>query len=304
MLSVFVLLNCKIIKPDKPDYYFMISTGLHNAYVESVDKSVTRSIEDALKNLEMKSTFSCTTEDLSTVILQFPGNIMPDTMTKVIQNKINDISVRFPNGTDKPVITEYSSNEMPAAFVGIDSQYLSRYDLYQICNNELQKGFSEIKGITCIVTGNETPKIKIIISIPLLNEYNISFSDVVKSLKESYNNSKVKTGYSIIYEISASEDIRGSVEKFNGIYNSGNELAGFTIVKNSDNEIIRLRDVAEIKFDGELSCYSRVNGKTYPGIMIKMQNVQNIPEIKSRLHEVITDFEKEMPASVKLIFFN
>jgi hydrophobic/amphiphilic exporter-1 (mainly G- bacteria), HAE1 family len=304
MLLVLALLNCKTIKHDMPDYYIIISTGFHSGSAESADNTITRSIEEALKNIEMKSIFSYTTEDTSTVIIQFPGNNEPGMMTKVIQDKINKISNQFPKETDKPLITEYSSDEMPIVFAGVDSQNLSRYDLNKICNDDLQKKISEVKGITGIVTGYEKPKIVIVMSMSLLKEYNISLSDAVKSLKKSYNDSKSKTGSGIIYEITASKESRDAVEKFNGIYNSIDELSNFPIGKYSDNEIIRLKDAAQLRFDSDFSCYSRINGKTYPGIMIKMQKDQNMIKLKTRLHEVIANLEKDLPVSVKLIFFN
>jgi hydrophobic/amphiphilic exporter-1 (mainly G- bacteria), HAE1 family len=304
MRLVFVLSNCKTIKPAELNYYIMISTGFHNASAESADNTVTRSIENAMNDLEMKSIFSCTIKDCSTVILRFAGNINPGMIKLNIQNKINEISSRFPQETDIPVITECSSSEMPIVFIGIDSRNLSRNDLNHLINNDLQKKISEIKGISAVITGKEKSKILIIMSMKALKEFNISLSDTVKSLKESYNDSNSKNVVSILYEITASKESRDAVEKFNGIYNSMGELADFPIAKNSDNEIIRLKDVAQLQFESELSCYSRINGKTYPGVMIKMQKGQNMVELKTRLHGIISDLEKDLSASVKLILFN
>ena len=79
------------------------------------------------------------------------------------------------------------------------------------------------------------------------------------------------------------------------------EQVGATIVGGSAGQIVRLRDVAQIKWsEGESNVAARFNGKRAVFVGANQKDGQNIFKVRDAIYAKLPDFERHLPAGIRL----
>jgi multidrug efflux pump subunit AcrB len=88
--------------------------------------------------------------------------------------------------------------------------------------------------------------------------------------------------------------------KTSGKFTSVEDIAG-TVVYNANGKIVRLRDVAEIGFRNEEETHiTRLNGHRCVLVNAALKQGENISAIKGLYQPILTEFETQLPANVRL----
>src|SRR5574344_976240 len=132
VMGIFTIKNTAISQmPDIDNPYLMVFTSYSNAGPETVEKSVTTIIEDALISLsDLKSISSTSSEGSSMVSLEFNYGTDLDVATNDVRDKLDRVDNSLPDGVS-PSIMKMDSDSMPIMRIALRGNR-SLEDLKQI----------------------------------------------------------------------------------------------------------------------------------------------------------------------------
>ncbi|MDA8611328.1 efflux RND transporter permease subunit [Candidatus Pacebacteria bacterium] len=227
----------------------VITTQLPGASSEDVEELVTNKIEAKLQGLtELDEVTSVSGPGLSQITVSF--DIDADSREKFtdVTNKLNGIGVDLPEDATDPVVYKISFNDIPIVTFSLSGAYpldeLSDYA--EEIENKLERiGFvSEVN-----VIGAPEKQIEVVLSPELLEQYNLSASQITNSISQS--NIDIPIGsietanevYTLRFagRLENDQDIRdvsissidgvpvklSDVAEINTVFNKGNSLARF-----------------------------------------------------------------------------
>ncbi len=92
----------------------------------------------------------------------------------------------------------------------------------------------------------------------------------------------------------------GSTLKTSGSYDSLERVAA-TVVGTANNRLVRLRDVADVRWaDGEQRYIGRFNGKRAVFVTANQKDAQNVFTVRDGIYAALATFERDLPPSIKL----
>src|SRR5437879_2141062 len=109
--------------PDVEIPVLTVQTAYPGAAPETVEREVTKRIEEALNTISgVRHMSSTSTESLSMVVAEFRLGTSIHTAQQDAQAKINAIRAEFPQDMKEPVIQRIDFNAMPIISVAVESQ--------------------------------------------------------------------------------------------------------------------------------------------------------------------------------------
>ncbi|HOU46686.1 MAG TPA: efflux RND transporter permease subunit, partial [Chitinophagales bacterium] len=91
-----------------------IQTVYKGASSDEVQNNVTKKIEDAVSSIEGVDIISSSSqENVSVVTIQLKQKANPSTAQTDAQRRINNIKNDLPDGVDEPIISKFSSSDIP-----------------------------------------------------------------------------------------------------------------------------------------------------------------------------------------------
>ena len=110
--------------PDVEIPVLTVQTLYPGASPETVEREVTKRIEEALNTISgVRHISSTTTEGLSAIVVEFRLGIRINNAQQDAQAKINAIRADFPKDMKEPVIQRIDFNAMPIVSVAVESRH-------------------------------------------------------------------------------------------------------------------------------------------------------------------------------------
>jgi len=109
--------------PDIEIPVLTVQTRYQGASPETVEREVTKRIEETLNTISgVRHISSTTTEGMSIVIVEFRLGTPIHTAQQDAQAKINSIRADFPLGMEEPVLQRFDFDAMPVISVAVESE--------------------------------------------------------------------------------------------------------------------------------------------------------------------------------------
>ncbi len=257
-----------------------------------MEKLVVDKIEKSLSELEDINKLESTIKDgVAAVVIEFTSNVDPDKKFDEVSRQINSIRSSMPQDlySLEPVkISAGNTNIIQSALVSDTYSY-----------SELENYAKDIRDqIATIPSINKAEAIafperelRIAIDLPKLSQLRLSLTQVMGAIQSE--NSNIPGG-----------SVELGPKKFNiktsGNYQSLEEVEN-TIVGSNQGQVVYLKDVAQVSWSYEDTRYiGRYNGKRAVFIIASMKQLQNIQHTRDQIYSKFDDFEKELPAGIKL----
>jgi len=270
----------------------VVSTVYAGAGPETVEKSVTKTLEASLINVSsLKKMTSTSSESSSLVIMQFDYGYTLDTATNDIRDKISAISSSLPDGASSPQIFKFDPNSQPILQIAIRGNRGAE-ELRKIGEDQVQDTLQRINGVSdASVSGGRTQVVRADVSQNRLDAYGLTLS----SIKSALSVQNLELGGGKITEGGKNYSIRTT-----GEFASVDEV-GRTIVATKGGHPVLLSDVATVTMGYEDESSSVfINGEPGVYIAIKKQSGGNTVKIASSVKEAIPAIQKLLPPDVKL----
>lgn len=253
-----------------------VQTIYKGASSEEVQNNVTKKIEDAVSSIEGVDVISSSSqENVSVVTVQLKQKTNASDAQTDAQRKINNIKNDLPDGVDEPVISKFSSSDIPVLKMSAFGS-VGETELYDLVDQTIKPILLNVPGVgqVTLIGGNQR-EIEVKLDNEKLRAYNLSSAQVSQMIAAgnmSYpagNLENADNRYTIRLD-----------EKLTDV----NALRNLIVRENKNGSKILLQDVATVTdATATATTINRINGKVGLGIQVSKQTDANAVEVSTQV---------------------
>ncbi|MFH2096743.1 MAG: efflux RND transporter permease subunit [Bacteroidota bacterium] len=288
----------KELFPDIALPYVMVQTIYPGNPPVDIENLITRPIEKELESIKgIKVINSTSVQGASSIFIEFNSGVNIKDALQDVKDAVDKAKSDLPNDilTD-PIVQDIDFSEFPIININLSGDYsideLKSYG--EIIEDEIE-AIAEISKVN--IQGINEKEIKINVDPHKLNSYLLSFGDIegaIASENISVSGGEVKLG-----------DTRRSLRTI-GEFTSIDDIRNI-IVKHQDDEIVYLKDVAEV-IDGyeEATSYARLNVQPVISLQVVKKGGENLLAATGRIEEVLEKIKNQhlLPEDLKISITN
>lgn len=261
----------------------MIQTTYENVDAETVEKLVTRPIEEMCQRLGgVYGVASETSLGYSMVEPIFDYSVDLDKTLMDIKAEIEMLDL--PKDCNRP---KAAKDQMPSSFMTFEVNSQSGADVLNYVNNTIKPRIERISGVAEVkVYGGEEEYIRILLNETLMDQYSVTLDSVKQALTANEYTipaDKMRQG-SLDIRLSASSTIK-SIEDL-----------GVLPVRTGKGAVITLKDIAQISYNAKkATSISRHNGKENVQVVVTKNKDKSTVTVARNVKSEIEKLEAENP---------
>lgn len=281
------------LMPDVDLPWMTVITELPGASAESVEREVTRKIEEAVNTIPgVKHIYSTSRESYSTVIVEFELEIELNEASQEVRAKINSIRNELPEQMKEPVIQKIEHASMPVVSLAIRSDTLSPRDLSTLADRRIKRRIENIAGVGKVhLVGASNREVQIEIDPARIQSLGLEVGDVLHGIAQE----NVNTPLGRLNRQGTESPVR--------IEGKPDLVAGFEsmVIGTRGGHPVTLGEVAAV-VDGieEQRSLALVNGVPAVAIDVLKQSKTNTVAVADEVKEEIARLSAEMPPGTEI----
>lgn len=296
-LAVLGIASYRQLKVDQfPDVDFPIvtvTTRYAGASPETIERDVTRKIEEAINTLEgVKHIESTSQEGLSNIIVIFNLEIPSQVASQDIRGKIASIRGDLPLDIEEPVVLRFDPSSMPIISVAIDAKGISPLAASDLADKVVKRRLETVSGVGAVnLVGEADRELQVLVDRARLDAYNLTLADVVKALRTENIDAPAGSAKREKTEALVRVGARGKTR----------EQIGTIPVKQFGAATIYVRDVAQV-IDGakEAKNLAFYNNRAALAVDILKQSGANTVAVADGVRVAVDKLGRELPPGVSL----
>ncbi|MBV1879850.1 MAG: efflux RND transporter permease subunit [Pseudomonadales bacterium] len=256
-----------------------------------MEKMIVDPIEKALKELDDVNEIQFSIADgLANGYVEFNYGTDPEDKFDDVQQLLAEIRDQLPLDLTRLEAERNSPTEVSILQIALISDSAD-YSQLALEVERLEDSLEWVNGVKAVETwGYPEQEVQILVDLDHLSQYNITLSTLNQVLSEAGKN--IPGGY-----------VNAGSRRFN-VRTSGNfkslQQINSTVIKQVDNQLIYLKDVATVSLGPELPTYeARFNGQRAVFLTVAQRAGENIYQIMDDLKHKLTQFEQTLPTSIK-----
>jgi HAE1 family hydrophobic/amphiphilic exporter-1 len=279
--------------PDVEIPVLTVQTLYPGASPETVEREVTKRIEEALNTISgVRHISSTTTEGLSAVVVEFHLGTRINNAQQDAQAKINAIRADFPKGMKEPVIQRIDFNAMPIVSIAVESQTADIKTLSSLAEKVIKKRIETVAGVGQVtLVGVARREIQMLLDRDKLKAYGLTYAQAAAALQRE--NMDLPAG-------KLEQGAREPLVRVAGKFHSVDEF-DHLIVATRNGSPVYLPMVARV-VDGieERRSASLIDGRSGLSLDVVKQSGANTVEVADTLEKAIGAINSELPAHIRL----
>lgn len=167
--------------------YVLVVTSYPGATPEKVETVISKPIEQSMGTLDgIKNITSDSSENVSTIILEFEEETNMDTATVDILQKLNQIEGYWDDMVGTPYIMKMNPNMMPVAVASVQMEGMDKSELSSFLDETLLNRLEGINGVASIsTTGNIDEEVSVLLSQSKIDSlYEKIYAEMDKNFEE------------------------------------------------------------------------------------------------------------------------
>lgn len=266
-----------------------------------MENLVTRPIEKEIKSLKGIKKFTSTSiQDYSTIIVEFDLDITPEEALQDVKDAVDKIKGDLPNDLpNDPNIFEMDFSEFPVVNVNISGNF--SYDVLKENAEYLEDEFEKLPEISkAEIRGLLDKEVRISVDKNQMEAMQISFGDIENAIKSE----NISMSGGDIQSIDGDNINRRSI-RISGEYKDYKDLANI-IVKDENQKIVYLRDIATVEFGPEeAQSFARLDKNPVVSIDIMKKSGENLLNGIDKVKQILEDAKKnKLPQGMKVVLTN
>lgn len=271
-----------------PDISFpvVMVTTTYTGSPQDVMENVTKPIEEKLANVaELDSMTSTSSDNMSSVMLQFKQGTDTDKKKQDIESLVQE--VKLPNASGKPKVSTFGFASMPVYYlVAYADNGMSQTELDKLYKDKIKPGFEGISGIDHIeAIGNRETSMDIQLNADALTAFGLTPSQVTASISSALSKGPIGT-----VELSGNEKIARVVGDIDSVY--GLEQMEISLPSGGT---VTLSQVATVSAISESEFNARLDGKPALGIHLFKTKDANAVEFSNSADKLMAEWKTSMP---------
>jgi HAE1 family hydrophobic/amphiphilic exporter-1 len=287
--------------PDIAPPEVTVTTKYTGANAESCIKAVVTPLERAINGVPGMAYMSSVSGNDGTSVINiiFKAGTDPEIAAVNVQNRAASVLDEMPEEVIKSgVIVEKVQNSM-LLYLNILStdKNLDEKFLYNYTDINILAELKRIEGVGYAdIMGQREYAMRIWLNPIKMNAFNVSTEDIVQSLKEQ----NVEAAPGKVGESSGKkQQSLQYVIKYSGKYNTKEQYENVVIKRNSDGQILHLKDIAEIEFGSlDYDVLSKENGNPSAAIVLKQRPGSNASDVIKNIKLKMEELQKSFPAGM------
>lgn len=250
-----------------------------------IENLITRPIEKELKTIKgLKEITSTSIQDYSTIIAEFNTDVELSKALQDVKDAVDKAKSDLPTDLDQePNIFEMDVSEFPILNINLlgDMKMSQLKEYAEYLQDEIEK-MPEVSEV--VIKGAPEREVKINVDVFKMNALDIAFSDIESAIAQE---NVTISGGDIL-----SDGFRRNLRVV-GEFNNMNEV-GNVIVKNRNNSVVYLRDIADISFDyEEPKSYARSQHLPVVSLDVKKRGGENLIEAIDKIKVLLEKAQEE-----------
>ena len=262
------------------------------ASANEVEEQVTKPLETVLAAAEeLTEIKSSSKENVSFIQLSYEWGGDVTSAANDARDLIELAKSRLPDAAQQPVIFKINSSMMPVLVYAVNAD-VNYNGIDHIVDEDIASPLRKIEGVgTVLYLGQPEREIKVNINPQQMKAYGLSTSMISTMLKANNINvpaGSIKVG---VYDFSVS--VPGKFESVDEI--------GNTVLKATNGQIIRLKDVATVEDTfKEKESFARNHIGEGVALMIQKQSGANTVEVVDAVRKKIEEIKPQLPSDIKI----
>lgn len=269
-----------------------ITTSYPGASADLIQGFITTPIESSVASSEgIDYMTSTSVQGTSTIQVYVKLNFDPNTAFTDVMSNVQAVMNQLPKEAQNPVLTKSTGNTVDLMYIGFSSKKMSQEQITDYLTRVIQPALETIPGLAqAQILGGNIFSMRIWLNPQKLAAFGVTAEEVVQALKANNFQAAAGTTQGVYdaYNIYAHTDMH-TPEEF-----------GNLIVKQSNNAIVRIKDIAKVDL-GAQSYNSSVtfNGKAATFIGIQGTPTANPLEVIDQVRKMLPNLESKFPPNLR-----
>lgn len=279
--------------PDIDPPIISVVTLYRGASSNVVETEITDVLEEQFATLEgVKTISSSSREGGSVITIEFELNQDVNEAANDVRERVSRVRGSLPQEINDPVISKVDANAQAIVWLALSSEHHSGLELSDFADRVLKEKIQRMPGVGSIIIGGERRYAMRIWLDPLrMAAHGLTAQDIENAVRTE--NAEIPSGRVEGIEREFSVRTRGDL--------TTPEEFGAIIVSHNENDIVRLRDVAEVKVGAENErSIARWKGNLAVGLGIVKQSKASTVDVASEVINSLPELSKLLPEGMKL----
>lgn len=275
-----------------------IQTLYPGASARLVESDVTKLLEGSLSGINgIEMLTSRSRQGYSQISITFKLGRNMGAAVEDVRSSIERVRGKLPKDSDNPIVVKANTENMPIMYLIFHHPNYSARELSDYVNKYVVPSFETIDGVGNVeVFGKRVSAMRIALDPAKMAGAKVTVEEVTQLLRDQ--NASIPSGqirgfdrfYSVITDTTLKK-----VEQFNDL-----------IIRNHQNQVVRLKDVGEASWGAENSDSDfRVNGKSAIALGIVPQSTANPLDVEQNVQKKVKEIRRALPAGMEVkIDFN
>ncbi len=286
------------IFPDLNAPTVVVMTEAQGLAPEEVERLVTFPVETAMTGSNgVRRTRSSSSTGFSVVWVEFDWGTDIYRARQTVAERLATVSATLPPGVGTPVMGPQSSILGEVMIIGFTPDSTSVLDLRNIVDRVISPQLLAVPGVAQVsVIGGEEREMQVLLSPDKMKYHNITLAEVLEALDGSNANAEG----SVIYAHGNEYLVKGSVNSATPV-----EIGELSI-PTSDGRVLRLADIAEVKFGGKQPRIGTASVKGEESVLLTVTKQTGIgtiyltKELESRIAQLSNSLPPDVTVSTDI----
>jgi len=279
--------------PDIDPPIVSITTLYRGAASSVVETEVTDVLEEQLATLEaVKTITSSSREQGSVITVEFELERDVEEAANEVRDRVSRVRGELPAEAEDPIVAKIDANAQPVMWLALSSDTHDGLELSETADRVIKERLQRLPGVGSVFIGGERRyAMRVWLDPARLAAYGLTVDDVERAIRAG--NAEIPGGR-----------IEGSLREFS-VQTRGDlataEQFSAIIVRQSEGELVRLRDVAEVRIGAEDERTSaRYNGQTAVGLGIVKQSRASTLDVTEEVRRALPELTGALPQGMRL----
>jgi multidrug efflux pump len=279
--------------PDIDSPIISVVTLYRGASASVVEAEITNVLEEQFATLEgVKTMTSSSKEEGSVITIEFELNRDVDEAANDVRDRVSRIRGSLPQEVEDPVVSKVDANAQAIMWIALSSDRHSTLELTDAADRIMKERIQRLNGVGSVIIGGERRYAMRVWLDPLrMAAHQLTAQDVEAAIRRE--NAEIPSGRVEGLEREFAVRTRGELSK--------PDEFGAIIVSQKNNDVVRLRDVADITVGAEDErTITRYNGEPTVGLGIVKQSKASTVDVAAAVREALPELGKLLPAGMRL----
>ncbi len=279
--------------PDIDPPIISVVTTYRGASPSVVETEITNVLEEQFATLQgVKTMTSSSREEGSVITIEFELNRNVDEAANDVRDRVSRVRGSLPREIDDPIISKVDVNAQAIVWLALSSTRHNGLELTDVADRILKERLQRLPGVGSVILGGERRYAMRVWLDPLrMAAHGLTTQDVENAVR--HENTEIPGGRVEGEGREFAVRTRGELSK--------PEEFGAIIVSQKDNDVVRLRDVAEVTVGAaDERTAVRYNGQAAIGLGIVKQSKASTVDVAAAVREALPELVKLLPDGMVL----